>query len=78
MKNLSSHPESGWTSEEKECVRLVEEILAEVEIGQSNAGTSYSTQLIAAWASVFECCAVWGIQSVLADALKRYAEIELQ
>lgn len=74
MREVSSRPEHKRTSEEKDCMELGAEILAEVDIGQSNKQKPQSTQLIYAWALVLECSAAWGIQTTLADALKQYAE----
>lgn len=74
MREVSSRPEYKRTSDEKDCMELVAEILAEVDIGQSNKQKPHSTQLIYAWALVLESSAVWGIQTTLADALKNYAE----
>lgn len=74
VKDVSSRPECELTSEEKECMQLAEEILAEVDIGPANALKPQSTKLIYVWAMVFERCAVWGIQFILAEALRRYAE----
>ncbi|KAH6999329.1 hypothetical protein EDB80DRAFT_724573 [Ilyonectria destructans] len=74
MREVSSRPEYKRTSDEKDCMELVAEILAEVDIGQSNKQKPHSTQLIYAWALVLESSAVWGIQTTLANALKNYAE----
>ncbi|KAH8714773.1 hypothetical protein BGZ61DRAFT_574854 [Ilyonectria robusta] len=74
MREVSSRPEYKRTSDEKDCMELGAEILAEVDIGQSNKQKPQSTQLIYAWALVLESSAVWGIQTTLADALKNYAE----
>ncbi|KAG4411867.1 hypothetical protein IFR04_015007, partial [Cadophora malorum] len=74
MSEISTHPEVEWTPDELECVRLVRETLGEVDMDPANAQKPYATQLVYAWALIFECCAIWGIQSVLGDALKIYAE----
>ncbi|KAH8593874.1 hypothetical protein B0O99DRAFT_192345 [Bisporella sp. PMI_857] len=74
MREVSTRPEVEWTPDEIECVRLVRETLGEVDMDPANAQKPYSTQLVYAWALIFECCAIWGIQSVLGDALKIFAE----
>lgn len=73
MREVSTRPEVEWSANEKECVRFIGETLGEVELDQVNAHKPYSTQLVYAWALIFERCAIWGIQSVLADALNRFA-----
>ena len=74
MSEISTRPEVEWTPDELECVRLVRETLGEVDMDPANAQKPYATQLVYAWALIFECCAIWGLQSVLGDALKIYAE----
>ncbi|PVH68018.1 hypothetical protein DL98DRAFT_241303 [Cadophora sp. DSE1049] len=74
MKEVSTRPEAEWTVDEKECVRLVGQTLGEIELDRVNAHKPYSTQLVYAWALIFDCCAVWGIQLILTDALKRFAD----
>lgn len=73
MREVSARPEFEWTAGDKECVRLVEETVGEVELDLENTRKPYSIQLVYAWALIFESCAVWGIQSILADALKGFA-----
>ncbi|KAH9207413.1 hypothetical protein DL95DRAFT_438620 [Leptodontidium sp. 2 PMI_412] len=74
MKEISTRPEAEWTTDEDECVKLVKETLGEIELDQVNAYKPYSTQLVYAWALIFDCCAVWGLQSILTAALKKFAD----
>lgn len=74
MREISTRPEVEWSPDESECVRLVRETLGEIDMDPANAQKPYATQLVYAWALIFECCAIWGLQSVLGDALKIYAE----
>ena len=74
MREIIRRPPSEWTRGETDCVRLVKETLAEVELSRANAQKSYATQLVYAWALILDCCAAWGAQAFLADTLNRYAD----
>lgn len=74
VKEISLLPEYDRSTDERECIRLVEEILEAVELNDYQAQRSLSVQLIYAWVSILKCCAVWGIESILADSLQKFAE----
>ncbi|KAL4756329.1 uncharacterized protein BDW70DRAFT_164603 [Aspergillus foveolatus] len=74
LKETQNRPESQWSPEEAEQVKLVREILSEVDLPASRAQKPDAVRLVYAWALILNRRAVWKLQKIVADSLERYAD----
>lgn len=74
MKETQNRPESQWSPEEAEQIKLVREILSEVDLPASRTQKPDAARLVYMWALILNRRAVWKLQKIVADSLERYAD----
>jgi hypothetical protein len=74
LKKTESRHELDWSLHEEQTFKLAQEILLEVDLAPTHSEKPYHSRLVYVWALIFERRAVWKLQVLLADALKRYAD----
>lgn len=65
--------ESTWTDDERRVEAVVRETLGEVDLDFMASEKPWSSQLMYAWAKMFDCLEIWGITSVLGSSCLQYA-----
>ncbi|OOO12244.1 hypothetical protein OAory_01087140 [Aspergillus oryzae] len=74
LKETQNRPESQWSPEEAEQIKLVREILSEVDLPASRTQKPDAARLVYMWALILNRRAVWKLQKIVADSLERYAD----
>ncbi|KAL2844566.1 fungal-specific transcription factor domain-containing protein [Aspergillus pseudoustus] len=74
LKDTQDRPEAQWSSEEAERIKLVREILSEVDLPASQTQKPDAVRLVYTWALILNRRAVWKLQKIVAGSLERYAD----
>ncbi|KOC14647.1 hypothetical protein AFLA70_74g003171 [Aspergillus flavus AF70] len=74
LKETQNRPESQWSPEEADQIKLVREILSEVDLPASRTQKPDAARLVYMWALILNRRAVWKLQKIVADSLERYAD----
>jgi hypothetical protein len=74
LKAAEGRHELDWTSDDAQVIRLVREILSEVDLPTTPSQKPVAVRVVYAWALIFKRRTVWKLQKIIADSLQRFAD----
>lgn len=73
LKEAQRLPELEWSAEEAQVIKLVREILSEVDLPATYSQKPDAVRLVYTWALILNRRAVWKLQKIIAESLERFA-----